>query len=363
MFHSTVRAFVWHHVIWEGKLRYRLLDLLRCPGCRARFRLELPIEHPAPPLDLRVGANDNKEVASGALVCTGCGSSAPIRGGIPRLVELRGAGRVLVDEQTRSSFSFEWALHRPEDGTWGMTIEERTKGYFLNGVGLRPDEVAGLRVLDAGCGNGSSTLGIARLGALCVGIELSTGLEKAREYFTESDRGLEALYVQANLLDAPFEPETFDVVFSAGVLHHTPDTRKAFKALAPLVKPGGRFYVWLYRHEKGVTPIVNTLRAVTTRLPPPVAFAVALVAAPAFQAFTRVLNATGVRGYRPMSWRSSALALLDIFGARYAHAHTCEEVTEWYLAEGFEAPRLSSLERRGFSVCGTKGAGAGLGQG
>jgi len=109
-----------------------------------------------------------------------------------------------------------------------MTLDERTRWYFLSGVGLRPDEVPGLRVLDAGCGNGSSTLGIARLGALCVGIDLSTGLEKVSDYFTESDRGLAALYVQCNLIDAPFEPGTFDVVFSAGVLHHTTDTRQAF---------------------------------------------------------------------------------------------------------------------------------------
>lgn len=335
-------------------MRYCLLDMLRCPGCGARFKVEDAVEKLAPPLAPGFGATDDREVTSGTLVCAGCGSGAPIRNGIPRLVELNARGRVQVDEHTRTSFSFEWKLHRPEDGTWGMTVDERTKWYFLNGVGLQLDEVPGLRVLDAGCGNGSSTLGIARLGALCVGIDLSTGLEKVTEYLTESDRGLAALYVQGNLVDAPFAPETFDVVFSAGVLHHTPDTRRAFLALAPLVKPGGRFYVWLYRHERLVTPIVNTLRVGTTRLPPRMFLAVALAMAPAFQLFTWTMNATGIRQYRRMSWRASALALLDIFGARYAHTHTYEEVTRWYLAEGFDAPRLCGLERRGFGVCGRK---------
>jgi len=55
-----------------------------------------------------------------------------------------------------------------------------------------------------------------------------------------------------------------------------------------------------------------------------------------------------------MSWRASALALMDIFGARYAHAHRYDEVTAWYEEAGFERPRLCGLERRGFSVCGIK---------
>ena len=338
-------------------MRYELLELLRCPGCEARFTVEDAEERPAAALEVEVSPAaqpHTREVRAGVLRCEGCGAHAPIRDGVPRLVELTARGRVPIDERTRSSFSFEWALHRPEDGTWGMTLDDRIRWYFLEGVGLSREEVRGLRVLDAGCGNGSSTLGIARLGAVCVGIDLSTGLEKAPGYFQPGDERTAALYVQGNLMDAPFAPSTFDVVFSAGVLHHTPDTHKAFMALAPLVKPGGRFYVWLYRHEPRVTPVVNTLRAVTTRLPPPLFAGMAVALAPAFQVFTRLANATGLRRYPPMPWRAAALGLLDIFGARYAHAHDYEEVAGWYEAAGFERPRLCSLERRGFSVCGTR---------
>ena len=330
-------------------MRDALFDLLRCPGCKAAFVLDptCPVER-----------NGMAEVQSGCILCRGCGSHAPIRSGIPRLLELTARGRVPVDKQTQKSFSFEWALHRPEDGTWGMTLDERTTSYFLNGVSLRAEDVPGLRVLDAGCGNGSSSLGIARLGATCVGIDQSTGLEKAREYFTSQDARCDVHYVQANLMDAPFAPASFDIVFSAGVLHHTPDTKRAFMALAPLVKPGGRFYMWLYRHERGVTPVVNALRSVTVHMPPAVFFGVALAMSPAFQVFTRTANLMGLREYRPMTWRASALALLDIFGARYAHAHTFEEVSEWYVEAGFDRVRLCSMERRGFSVCGQKAESA-----
>jgi SAM-dependent methyltransferase len=259
-----------------------------------------------------------------------------------------------VDEHTRTAFSLEWALHRPEDGTWGMTIEERTRWYFLSGVGLSQEEAKGLTVLDAGCGNGSSTLGMARLGAFAVGLDQSSGLDKSVEYLTPADQGLALSYVQGNLMDAPFAPASFDVVFSAGVLHHTPDTRQAFLALAPLVKPGGRYYVWLYRREPCVTAIVDTIRFFTTRLPHARFGQIAWTMAPAFRLFTQAANALGVRSYRPMSRESAALALHDIFGAPHAHAHTYEEVCAWYEEAGFDRPRLVGLERRGFGVCGRR---------
>jgi SAM-dependent methyltransferase len=319
----------------------RLLQILRCPSCRAAFETR--------------GVDDDS-VDEGELVCEGCGSRAPIRGGIARLLELTARGQSTVDEQTRQSFSFEWAFHRPEDGTWGMTLENRTSSYFLKGVGLTPEEVPGLHVLDAGCGNGSSTLGMARLGALAVGIDQSNGVEASKAYLQPSDSALSLDYVQGNLMDAPFAPASFDVVFSAGVLHHTPDTRRAFLALAPLVKPGGRFYVWLYRREPRVTAVVDAIRTVTTRVPPTAFVGVAVAMSPAFQLFTWAANATGLREYPSMSWRASALALFDIFGARYAHAHHYDEVAGWYEEAGFEKPRLCTMERRGFSVCGRRPA-------
>ena len=44
----------------------------------------------------------------------------------------------------------------------------------------------------------------------------------------------------------PFAPESFDYIYSIGVLHHTPDCEQAFKGLPRLLKPGGRIAIWLY---------------------------------------------------------------------------------------------------------------------
>jgi SAM-dependent methyltransferase/uncharacterized protein YbaR (Trm112 family) len=316
-----------------------LLEVLRCPACRAAFGADAVAGGP---------------LYEGLLRCTGCGAAAPVRQGVVRLTELEGGEGQPPDRRSRTSFSLEWSLYRPSAGTWGMTLAERTEWYFLHGIGLTAQEVAGLRVLDAGCGNGSSTLGIARLGADCVGIDQSHGVDHAHEHFTATDTPLHLGYVQGNLLDAPFAAQAFDVVFSAGVLHHTKDTRQAFLALAPLVKPGGRYYVWLYRREPRVTAAVNTIRSLTTRLPPRVFFAVAVTGAPLFQGFAWLANRTGLRSYRPLSWRAAALALIDIFGAPYAHAHTPDEVAGWFAEAGFDPQGPPREERRGFGMCGLR---------
>ena len=73
----------------------------------------------------------------------------------------------------------------------------------------------------------------------------------------------------------PFAPETFDVVYSDGVPHHTPKTEVSFCALAPLVKRGGRYFVWLYRSD--LSPIYSvklktakTLQSILRPVPLPV---------------------------------------------------------------------------------------------
>ena len=53
--------------------------------------------------------------------------------------------------------------------------------------------------------------------------------------------------VQSDLMELPFADETFDFIIADGVLHHTPDTRKAVEALYRKVKPGGQFFFYVYK--------------------------------------------------------------------------------------------------------------------
>jgi len=53
--------------------------------------------------------------------------------------------------------------------------------------------------------------------------------------------------VQADLMDAPFQDEFFELIIADGVLHHTPNTRDAVRALYRKVKPGGQLFFYVYK--------------------------------------------------------------------------------------------------------------------
>src|SRR5436190_2111416 len=75
--------------------------------------------------------------------------------------------------------------------------------------------------------------------------------------------------LQGSLLEPPFAPQSFDLVFSKGVVHCTPDPPGAVRRMAELVKPGGYLFVWVYpRYPKWFLFSQEAIRHVTKRMPP-----------------------------------------------------------------------------------------------
>src|SRR5207237_7382249 len=125
-------------------------------------------------------------------------------------------------------------------------------------------------LLDARCGNGRLTATLATFGAEIVGVDLSAGIDRAQAAKQRYATGHEAFvhFVQANVMELPFRPGSFDIVHSSGVLHHTPNTERAFLSILSGVRRGGRVYVQLYRRREAWVSIPNMLiRSVTSRLP------------------------------------------------------------------------------------------------
>lgn len=103
----------------------------------------------------------------------------------------------------------------------------------------------GLRVLEIGCGLGTDGAQFAKAGAEYTGIDLTeAAIELARARFEVSGLPGEFRVADAEHLD--FADESFDLVYSHGVLHHTPDTARAVREIHRVLKPGGRAIVMLY---------------------------------------------------------------------------------------------------------------------
>ena len=104
---------------------------------------------------------------------------------------------------------------------------------------------AGARLLEVGCGMGTDLLQFARGGALCAGIDLTPrSIAITRQRFALYEQRADLLIGDGEYL--PFANDTLDVVYSNGVLHHTPDTAGAIRELHRVLKPGGTAKVMIY---------------------------------------------------------------------------------------------------------------------
>ena len=103
----------------------------------------------------------------------------------------------------------------------------------------------GLKVLEIGCGLGTDGAQFAKAGADYTGVDLTeASISLARKRFELS--GLPGEFRVADAENLDFADESFDLVYSHGVLHHTPDIKAAVREIHRVLKPGGRAIVMLY---------------------------------------------------------------------------------------------------------------------
>ena len=127
----------------------------------------------------------------------------------------------------------------------------------------------GMRVLDAGCGTGEALAWLAAEVApegTVVGIDLAAPHVAAARAITPEDR---ALVLQANLIDAPLAPTSFDLTWSVNVINHLRSPVAGVEALIALLRPGGRialgqssllpdmYFAWDSRLERLVNEAVR----------------------------------------------------------------------------------------------------------
>ena len=113
----------------------------------------------------------------------------------------------------------------------------------------RFSDTRGSNLLEVGVGAGTDHVRFARAGARCHGVDLTPAAVELTKRRVETE-GLKSDLRVANAELLPFPDASFDVVYSWGVIHHTPDTRRSAKEILRVLRPGGRFCVMVYnRHS------------------------------------------------------------------------------------------------------------------
>src|SRR5215813_12396451 len=105
-----------------------------------------------------------------------------------------------------------------------------------------------LTVLEVGCGLGTDGAQFAKAGAIYTGIDLTdAAIDLAKRRFEIFQ--LPGTFRVADAEHLEFPDNTFDLVYSHGVLHHTPDTATAVREIHRVLRPGGKAVVMLYHRD------------------------------------------------------------------------------------------------------------------
>jgi SAM-dependent methyltransferase len=279
-------------------MNHELISLLQCPRCRGRLKV----------------AGDPPQ----ALECQTCGTRTPVVREIPRL----------AGDTYASSFGRQW-------NRYDVARTQEDEATFQIKTGVAAASLAGKLVLDAGCGGGRYSRLLGSHDARVLGVDLSAAVEKAATLCADLP---DVCIAQADLLALPVADAAFDLVFSIGVLHHTPDPRRAFAEIARKVKPGGRLAVWLYRKNTPPQEWLNAgLRTISTRLPARVLepLCAGLGVLGSVPILNRTLNKIANFSSHP-DWTLRVCDNFDWYAPRYQSHHSLTELTTWFAEEGFE---------------------------
>jgi SAM-dependent methyltransferase/uncharacterized protein YbaR (Trm112 family) len=225
-------------------MRAELLELLRCPRCRAERSFEA-----APML-----ASGASEIRAATLICSSCGEARAVAGGIvdlmpvevPAFVEAESAGLERFAETMRADgWTRETVLELPNryDGYWWAQRVSMEQTLKTRELGLRP----GKRLLDIGSNTCWASAIFAQRGLKVTAIDINAGemqgLATADWWFEEKDIYFER--VLGVMFDLPFADGVFDFVWCCCVLHHNHRSNlyRTLREVERVLKPGGRLIV------------------------------------------------------------------------------------------------------------------------
>jgi SAM-dependent methyltransferase len=141
--------------------------------------------------------------------------------------------------------------------------------WFAQAPGERPfsalipfDELRGKRVLEIGCGSGAHARLLAEAGCQLTCVDITPGgVEMTRERLRVY--GLEAEVLQMDAERLAFPDDSFDFVWSWGVIHHSANTASVVRQIARVLRPGGETRLMVY-HRRSFFALYVLLAGIAT---------------------------------------------------------------------------------------------------
>lgn len=245
--------------------------------------------------------------------CRECGARYEAPAGIPRL---RLASDERIEEVRRFYEHAPFPNYRECETLSSLRARaERSKFARLLDQAIPGDA----RILEIGCGTGQISLYLARADRLVIGADLTRASLELAAAAAERFQLNRVLFVETDLHRPGLRAGSFDVVYSSGVLHHTPNPRAAFASIAQLVRPGGMIVLGVYN---AIARIPLRLRRLVAR-----------VSGYQLIPFDPVLRDRNNEPARREAW------LRDQYQHPEEHRHTLAEVQGWFAENDVEFVR------------------------
>lgn len=271
----------------------RHIEIFECPACRGSLRI----------------VDDER------IQCSACRRPFAAQGGIPLLFwPAEWTGKDVTE--IVKAFYEDTPFPNYDDMDSPESLREKAeRGLFAK---LLNEQIPhGARVLECGCGTGqlSNFLGLT-WGRAVFGTDLCLNSLTLGHAFKDRHRIANVSFLQMNLFRPVFRPESFDVVISNGVLHHTADPFRGYQSILGCLKKGGYIIVGLYNSYARLT---TDLRRMIFR-----------VTGDRFRFLDRRLADANLNAARKRAW----------FRDQYKHPHESKhsfgEVLQWFDRSGVE---------------------------
>lgn len=224
------------------------------------------------PLNFEIEKEKDEHITSGKLYNEN--SEYPIIRGIPRFVDEEFYKETVLpseEKQTANSFGRKWRDRRSQRLGYAKQEANSLKEQFMAVLGC--ESISQLKdllkksekILNAGCGLAWSEYLFnynKKTQRHCIDISLS--VETA---YNKTKKIQNIIVSQASIFELPYPDDTFDIIYSIGVLHHTRDPKKAFLSLVRKLKAGGLIGVYVYNKKPFLREMADKeIRNITTTM-------------------------------------------------------------------------------------------------
>jgi len=349
-------------------MKKNIVKFLSCPVCRKKLKLE-------------VKKRQNGEIREGILKCEK-GHRYPIVNFIPRLI-VGAAKEYMSQRQIKKSFSSKWKMWPQFNGWFKRFFDE----WFMKKIGIKNKRdfakyfANKKMMLDAGTGLGTKVETMCKLSKGEVfGVDLAEGSVEAA--YKNTKKYPNAHIIQADIFSLPFKKGIFDFIVSDGVLHHTPNTKRAFFKLISYLRKRGDIAIHVYKKMGPMREFTDDfIRNYSSKLTPEQCYKFC-------QPFTKLgksldemkveikvpedIPLLGIKkGPYPLqrfiyyamfqcfwnpnlSFKDNNLVNFDWFNPEFAWRHTPEEVKGWFRKAGLRKIKRFITNPSGVSMMATK---------